>query len=58
MTKISAVHSYCPEKRDINAPIFEQVGITHVNNIKKGTLLEFHCVGCKTVIYILVETIK
>ena len=42
-------HSCCPGKTNIYAPMFE---LTQTLNLARGTMHEWTCKGCKTVIYV------
>lgn len=49
---MTITHSCCPEKRDIQAPMFEHKGDLHLS---KHIMQEWYCRGCKTVIFITIE---
>lgn len=40
-------HSCCPAKRDLCGPLFQLVDVMH---LESGTLEEWHCEACGTVI--------
>ena len=51
MNILGITHSCCPGKQDIYAPAFQE---TEHLATAKGTIVGYTCLGCKTVIHVMV----